>query len=150
MDEILEEFNDPAILSRLVWQQGADKASVTIAESVLTIVYSNTQGVADAVFFDLPLNIDLREALALLLRVKLAQGSYLTLETVVDGQHWRPVNLNSYQGTGEWTTLIIPLANGQHLNAVRISVSEPDETPRTPGYALSIDWLKIRRIVPEP
>jgi 4-amino-4-deoxy-L-arabinose transferase-like glycosyltransferase len=150
MDEILEEFSDPAILSRLVWQQGADKASATIAESVLTIVYSNTQGVADAVFFDLPLNIDLREALALLLRVKLAQGSYLTLETVVDGQYWRPVNLNYYQGTGEWTTLIIPLANGQHLNAVRISVSEPDETPRTPRYALSIDWLKIRRIVPEP
>lgn len=149
VDETLEEFNDPAILSRLVWQQGADKASATIAKSALTITYPNTPEVRDTVFFDFPLSIDLKEALAVLLRVKLALGSYLTLETVVDGQHSRPVNLNYYQGTGEWTTLIVPLPNGQRLNAVRISLSEPDETPITPSYSFSIDWLKIRRLVSE-
>jgi hypothetical protein len=50
MDEILEEFNDPAILSRLVWQQGADKASATIAESVNNRIFEHSGGCRCSVF----------------------------------------------------------------------------------------------------
>ncbi len=149
VDEILEDFNDPGILSRLQWQQGAEKATATIAESALTIAYPNTPKVADVVFFDFPLNIDLKGGLALLLHIRLALGSYLTMETIVDGQYWCPPYLNYYQGTGEWTTIAVPLPSGHQLNAIRISVSEPDEIPITPWYSLSIDWLKIRRIIAE-
>ena len=149
VDEILEDFNDPSILSQLQWQQGAEKASATIAESALTIAYPNTPKIADAVFFDLPLNVDLKGNLALLLHIRLAPGSYLTMESIVDGQYWRPPHLNYYQGTGEQTTVVIPLPRGHQLNGIRISISEPDETPITPWYSLSIDWLKVRRITLE-
>lgn len=95
-EEVWEDFDNAASLSQLVWLQGEERVSLTWSESALEACYYNTPGARDIVVFELPVNVD--DALAFGIRIRLDTGTFLTLESVVDGRRWRHVEYR--EGTG--------------------------------------------------
>ncbi len=73
-------------------------------------------------------------------RVKVEQGSFLTLELKVDGNLER--YLNYYEGTGDWETFEFPLT-GDVLQAIKLGVSEPSQLAATQLYRVWIDWIQL-------
>ncbi len=143
--EYLEDFEASTSADYLRWRFGRDKAQVKLSGGQLHVQIDNTAGVRDLVAFELRLPANLTNAVALLVRILLERGSFLTLESIVDGSYSRPLDLNYLKGNGEWQTLVMVLPRGKRLDGISVSLSEPDETARTPRYAVSLDWVQLAR-----
>lgn len=80
---------------------------------------------------------------ALSVRARVAPGSFLTLDVLIDGSVQRL--LGYHRGSGEWETLTLPLPEaGRQIEMVRIIANEPNASPQQPHHEVSIRWIALQ------
>jgi hypothetical protein len=129
------------------WQQipetNVQDVMINSQNGALTFSYANRNDQRDIFAYQLfpEGGIPLGYHSILSLRALTEPGSYLTLETKVDGKYER--HINYYQGSGEWETISVPLA-GERLEAIFLSMGEPGKPPTTtPVYTIHLDWIHL-------
>ncbi len=141
----VEDFDNPAVLEQYSWLYKSDTVKASILNSNLQITYKNSQNQRDLADLLLPLNLEIRDVDAISLRININEGSFFTLETIIDGKYNRPPHLNYYKGSGRWEIVWVPLPQGSILQGLIISLTELDEASSVPEHSLSVDWLRIHK-----
>jgi hypothetical protein len=110
-------------------------------DGILTMSYQNDLEKRD--FFTYQFNIKnflLNENNELVIRLKGNYQTYLTIETVVKEERYRPVSYTIVPD--EWSIWFIPLEHGE-LSNITIGISEPDNTITNQKYEIQIDWIGV-------
>jgi len=119
--------------------QPADQALDNV-RGWLTISFRNTPGVRDNVIYSWWRSLEVPYWHPLRMRVRIHEGTFLTIET--NSRAGSKRHLNYHQGSGQWETFTIPLDDDE-LRFIYILLKDPSAEPTVPDYAVDIEPLML-------
>lgn len=126
---------------RLVPPTNVKDITLESSDGILTASYKNNLNKRDRLVYSIRTgSFELGYHNILSTRVKLEPGTYLTIDAKIDDELKR--YLRNYPGSGEWETLLIPLA-GSSIHYIIFDFSERKKSAKTPIYQASVDWIKL-------
>jgi len=111
-------------------------------DGILTMSYDNDLEKRDFfTYYFIINNVYVNEYNELVFRLKSDTHSYLTIETVLNGERSRPVSYANVPN--QWSIWFVPFEQGE-LSNITIGISEPDNILTNQTYEIQIDWIGVK------